>query len=171
MDTLLSLPVHCAWNPLGTGYWWIMMTSSNGNTFRVTGHLCHKGQWRGALISSLNCAWINGWVNNREAGDLRRYHAHYDVTMMFPAKGASKHKNGNNATVSSYSSLLVDTTSWSNGELWLTFVSTFNTRHGPIIHEIWSDILNNTIGLRETYFKSLIVKKMFIITMIISVLL
>ena len=26
--------------------------------------------------------WINGWVNNREAGDLRRYCAHYDVTVM-----------------------------------------------------------------------------------------
>ena len=26
--------------------------------------------------------WINGWANNREAGDLRRYHAHYDVTVM-----------------------------------------------------------------------------------------
>ena len=25
------------------------------------------------------CAWINGWVNNREAGDLRRYRAYYDV--------------------------------------------------------------------------------------------
>ena len=26
--------------------------------------------------------WINGWVNNREAGDLRRYRAHHDVTVM-----------------------------------------------------------------------------------------
>ena len=25
---------------------------------------------------------INGWVNNREAGDLRRYRAHYDVIVM-----------------------------------------------------------------------------------------
>ena len=30
----------------------------------------------------LICAWINAWVNNREAGDLRRYRAHYDVTVM-----------------------------------------------------------------------------------------
>ena len=42
----------------------------------------HKVQWRGALMFSLICAWINGWVNNREAGDLRRNHAHYDVTVM-----------------------------------------------------------------------------------------
>ena len=27
----------------------------------------HKGQWRGALMSSLICVWINGSVNNREA--------------------------------------------------------------------------------------------------------
>ena len=27
-------------------------------------------------------AWINGWVNNREAGDLRRHHVHYDVIVM-----------------------------------------------------------------------------------------
>ena len=42
----------------------------------------HKGQWRGALIFSLICVWINGWVNNREAGDLRRHRGHYDVIVM-----------------------------------------------------------------------------------------
>ena len=42
----------------------------------------HKGQWRGALIFSLICVWINGWVNNRTAGDLRRHRAHYDVIVM-----------------------------------------------------------------------------------------
>ena len=42
----------------------------------------HKGQWRGALMFSLICAWINGWVNNREAGDLRRHRARYDVIVM-----------------------------------------------------------------------------------------
>ena len=66
-----------------------MMASSNGNIFRVIG-LCagiqrspvnslHKGQWRGALMFSLIYAWTNGWVNNREAGYLRRHHAHYNV--------------------------------------------------------------------------------------------
>ena len=33
----------------------------------------HKGQWRGALMFSLICARIKDWVNNREAGDLRRH--------------------------------------------------------------------------------------------------
>ena len=42
----------------------------------------HEGQRRGALMFSLICVWINGWVNNREAGDLRRYRAHYDVTVI-----------------------------------------------------------------------------------------
>ena len=32
----------------------------------------HKGQWRGALVFSLICTWINDWLNNGEAGDLRR---------------------------------------------------------------------------------------------------
>ena len=36
----------------------------------------HKGQRRGTLIFSLICAWINGWINNREAGDSRRHRAH-----------------------------------------------------------------------------------------------
>ena len=71
-----------------------MMTSSNGNIFRVTGHLCGEFigprwipntkamQWRGALMFSFICVWINGWVNNREAGDLRRKRAHYDFVVM-----------------------------------------------------------------------------------------
>ena len=42
----------------------------------------HKGQWRGGLIYSLICAWINGWVNNREAVDLRRHWAHCDVNVL-----------------------------------------------------------------------------------------
>ena len=28
------------------------------------------------------CAWTNGWVNNRDASDLRRLCTHYDVTEM-----------------------------------------------------------------------------------------
>ena len=52
----------------------------------------HKGQWRGALMFSLICVWINGSVNNGEVGDLRGYCTHYDVTVMhcrFPALRAS----------------------------------------------------------------------------------
>ena len=68
-------------------YLWCMMTSSNGNIFRVTGPLSpakspHKVQWRKALMFSFICAWINGWVSNREAGDLIRHRAYYDVIVM-----------------------------------------------------------------------------------------
>ena len=81
-----------------------MMTSSNGNICRVTGHLCgeftgprwiprHKGQWRGALMFSLICVWINGWVKNREAGDLRRFCARYDVIVMRGTKNKTKKGN------------------------------------------------------------------------------
>ena len=48
----------------------------------VTGEFPHKGQWRGALMFYLICACTNGWVNNLDAGDLRRHRAHYDVTVM-----------------------------------------------------------------------------------------
>ena len=75
--------------------WWvIMMTLLSGNIFRVTRHLC--GEFTGyrwiprtkASDEELWCflwsaPWINGWVNNREAGDLRRRRAHYDVIVMF----------------------------------------------------------------------------------------
>ena len=76
-----------------------IMTSSNGNIFRVTGLLCGEftgpGESpaqrpvRGALMFSLIYAWINDCVNNREAGDLRRYRGHYDVIVMqteYPTK-------------------------------------------------------------------------------------
>ena len=42
----------------------------------------HIDHWRRALTFSLICAPINGWVNNREAGDLTCHHAHYDVIIM-----------------------------------------------------------------------------------------
>ena len=69
------------------------MTSCLGNIFRVTGHLC--GEFTGSRwIPRTNangaelwcfffiCARINCWVNNREAGGLRRHRAHHDVFVM-----------------------------------------------------------------------------------------
>ena len=79
-----------------TRYWLYLslrtMTSSNGNIFRVPGPLC--GEFNGerwiphtqASDAELWCflwsARINAWVNNREAGYLRRHRAHYDVIVM-----------------------------------------------------------------------------------------
>ena len=42
----------------------------------------HKTQWRGALMFSLICAWINGSVNNCKAGGLGCHRAHYDFIVM-----------------------------------------------------------------------------------------
>ena len=42
----------------------------------------HKGQWRRAFMFSLIYGWLNGWVNNREAGELKRRCAHYDVIVI-----------------------------------------------------------------------------------------
>ena len=42
----------------------------------------HKGQWRGAVVFSLICAWTNGWVNNCDPGGLRCHRSHYDVTVI-----------------------------------------------------------------------------------------
>ena len=70
-----------------------MMMSSNGSIFRVTGPLCGEltgHRWipltKGSdveLWCFLSSApWISGWVNNREAGDFRRHHAHYNVIVL-----------------------------------------------------------------------------------------
>ena len=58
-------------------YWTFFVRGIHPSSVNST----HKGQWRGALTFSLICAWINGWIDNRRAGDLRRHHAHYDVTV------------------------------------------------------------------------------------------
>ena len=41
-----------------------------------------KSKWRRALMFSLILAWINCWVNNGEACDLRRHRAHYGIIAM-----------------------------------------------------------------------------------------
>ena len=69
-----------------------MMTSSNGNIFRVTGVLC--GEFTGhrwiPLIKASDANFYvffdlrlkNARVNTRAAGYLRRYRAHYDDIVM-----------------------------------------------------------------------------------------
>ena len=67
-----------------------MMTSLDGNIFlrywsfmRWPVNSPHKGQWRGDLIFSLVCDWMDGWVNDREADELRRHRIHYEVIVMW----------------------------------------------------------------------------------------
>ena len=64
METFSALLAHCA-----------------GNS-PVPVNSPHKGQWRGSLMFSLIYAWINDWVNNRWAGNLRRHRGHCDVIVM-----------------------------------------------------------------------------------------
>ena len=70
-----------------------VVTSSNGNIFRVTGHLYGKftgSRWIPRTKASDAELWcffylrLNNRLSlvNREAGDLRRHHAHYDVIVM-----------------------------------------------------------------------------------------
>ena len=68
-----------------------MMTSSNGNIFRVTGPFGEFTVHRWILLTKaskrsfdvfIDLRIDNGWVNNGEAGDLRRHRAHYDVIIM-----------------------------------------------------------------------------------------
>ena len=99
-DSWLSMNIISLINNVMRQYCWLMIFKSNHDEVIKWKHFpcywpfvrgihrspvnsLHKGQWRGALIFSLICVWINGWVNNHEAGDLRRYGAHYDVTVMF----------------------------------------------------------------------------------------
>ena len=68
------------------------MTSSNGNIFRVTGPLCGEFTGPGEFPTQrpvtqsfdvfFDLRLINVWVNNREAGNLRRNRGHYDVIVM-----------------------------------------------------------------------------------------
>ena len=72
-----------------------MMTSSNGNIFRVTGPLCGEFTGPGEFPTQrpvmrsfdvfFDLRLNNDWVNNREAGDLRRHRGHYGVTLMIMA--------------------------------------------------------------------------------------
>ena len=94
--------LHWHWNNLklavGPVTWW----RHQMETFSAKLALCvgispvpvnspHKSQWRGALIFSLICVWINGWVNNHEAGDLWRHRGHYDTSVMeATVEGVSK---------------------------------------------------------------------------------
>ena len=63
METFVAILAVCAGNSLVTGEF--------PSQRPVTG-----------MTFSLIRAWINSWVDNSEAGDLRRRHAHYDVTVI-----------------------------------------------------------------------------------------
>ena len=82
METFPALLAICAWNS------------------PVPGEFpAQRPVTRSFDVFFLICVWINGWVNNGEAGDMRRYRAHYDVTVMCrthqrPTKHLMPRQNG-----------------------------------------------------------------------------
>ena len=65
--------------PTQIAWWRHQMETFSALLAICAGTSAHKGQWSGALMFSLICSWINGWLNDRGAGDLRCL---YDVTVM-----------------------------------------------------------------------------------------
>ena len=64
--------IRIEWEQDGSLLTWWRHQMETFSALRSPVNSPHKGQWRGAFMFSLICAWINRWVNNREAGDLRR---------------------------------------------------------------------------------------------------
>ena len=67
----------------------------NRHSWKIGKNICHEDviKWKyfprywpfvRGIHRSLICIWINAWVNNREAGDLRRHRSQYDVIIMVP---------------------------------------------------------------------------------------
>ena len=81
-----------------------------------------KHQWRGAfqLMFSWICTRNNSWVNNGDAGDLRRYRAHYNVIVMF-TKLTKWQYYGNG----------------SHWKSWLNFVTSYFSTNTPHVSESW----------------------------------
>ena len=80
VDIILLLDIPARWRHQMETFSALLAICAGIHRSPVNSH--HKGQWRGALMFSLICTWINGRVNNGEASDLRRHCAHYDVTVM-----------------------------------------------------------------------------------------
>ena len=81
--TLSITNMYCIYILHLWSWWRHQMETCSALLAICAGNFPHQGQWRGALMFSLICAWMNDWVNNREAGDLRCDRAHYDVTVMW----------------------------------------------------------------------------------------
>ena len=81
----------------------------------------HRSRWilhtKASLMFSLICVWINGWVNNREAGDLRRHHGHYDDNVMM----RSAHELNLQHVLGDYTSKITTCTTSPRGQ-WVNYI-------------------------------------------------
>ena len=87
-----------------------MMTSSNGNIFRVTGPLCGEFTGPGEFPTQrpvtrsfdvfFDLRLNKRLINNREAGDLRRHRSHYDVNVMYTCQFSQTYGSSRDLPVS-----------------------------------------------------------------------
>ena len=75
------------------------MTSSNGNTFRVTGPLCGEIPAQRPVARSFD-VFFDPRLNKRlstqsRSSDLRRHRTHFDVTVMTFGRSANKRRTKN----------------------------------------------------------------------------
>ena len=102
--------------------------------WEFTGHRWIPPQRPVTLEPGYFLAWPNNWVHNRDVGDSRRHHAHYDVTLMFhrraPGPRDPKTRQGTRtlarATATGWSTPFINYNSKSNRFLWRDL-----DRHSP----------------------------------------
>ena len=99
------------------------------------------------MFSSI-CTWINGWVNTREAGDLRLYLTHYDVTVMgYPS---FTHFEPYSCEICSAQKLFI------NCSVWLSLAK--RTNEVPHISSTWSSTISPQFYLVLGFFCQCVIK-------------
>ena len=107
----------------------------------------HKGQWRGALMFSLICAWTNGWVNNPDIGNLRHHCTHYDITVMSNDESVSwdltillntlrPRQNGHHFADHMFKCIFLNENVWIQIEISLKFVHKGPINNNPALFQI-----------------------------------
>ena len=119
------------------------MTSSNGNVSALlaicVGNLPvpHEFPAQRPVPRSfdvfVDLVWINGWVNNREAGDLRRYRVHFDVIVTY-------YKNDLQWLEAQLSRKVTESSWLENNYVWL-YIHVF--MHAVILSELGKSTQNN----------------------------
>ena len=83
-----EFPTHC----FPQKYCLLLMWNRKNSP--VTGEFLAQRPVTRSFDASLLCSWINGRINNGEAGDLRHYCAYYDVTVMVTKIGETVNMEG-----------------------------------------------------------------------------